>query len=374
MRIQRHLNILLAVCLFPLTVYATNSEVSDWKLKVAAEKANIRLEANVESPVVITLQEGAILESYGKEGEWFRVIMGPDEEGYSFIGYIHFEDVDVIEEKKSEESEFWDEEPDSFQGIGLRIKLSGGLNYFSSGDIGKGTQGFYDSRADYFSSAGYALDKRFKSFHTGFDISGDIIFFLKPQIGVGLGVGYIYARRIDFFQVSGENNFMDRHRSIPEITVIPIKLELFFSFPLNRLFSLSFSGGPALYLTEYTYFLSPNWKELSQIGQKANAKSLGFHGGIGLEVKLDQRAAFLIEGQGRYAKISNFMGKETKYRLVPPGEEVILKEEGTLYYMEDEKFPYLAIRDEVSSGSQAGKKAIFDLSGFCIRVGLIYKF
>jgi hypothetical protein len=168
--------------------------------------------------------------------------------------------------------------------------------------------------------------------------------------------------------------FLDRHRSVPEIRVFPIKLGLFFSLPIHQTFSLSFNGGTALYLTEYSYVLVPYWEDLNQIRQKANAKALGFHGGIGLEVKLNRRAAFLIEGQGRYAKISNFIGEESKYRIVPPGEEVILKENGTLFYIEDGKFPYLTIQNETSPGFLAGKKAIFDLSGFCIRLGLIYKF
>lgn len=168
--------------------------------------------------------------------------------------------------------------------------------------------------------------------------------------------------------------FLDRHRSVPEIRVFPIKLGLFFSLPIHQTFSLSFNGGTALYLTEYSYVLVPYWEDLNQIRQKANAKALGFHGGIGLEVKLNRRAAFLIEGQGRYAEISNFKGEETKYRWVPPGEELILKEKGTLYYLEEEKFPYLAFHEEAPSGLKASNKATFDLSGFCIRVGLIYKF
>jgi len=364
---------IIAGCLFPLTIYAIKG-APEWKLKVSVEKANIRFEANMESPVALEVLKGTILESYEREGKWFRVVMGPDEIGYSVIGYIHIGDVEVIEERIVKEVNFWEEEPVTFRGIGLRIKLSGGLNFFFDEDIDKGTRGFYNSRADFFSSAGYTLDKRIKPFQMGYDFSGDIIFYIKPHVGIGVGTGYIYARRTDFFNVFGKDIFLAKFGSTPEIRVLPFKLGLFFSLPIHRIFSFFFNGGTALYLTEYSYFLIPDWKDLYNISQKANANALGLHGGIGLEFKLNQRTALLIEGQGRYVKISNFNGEETKYRWVPPGKDVILKEKGTLYYLEDEKYPYLAILKESPSGFKTIKKATFDLSGFCLRAGLVYRF
>lgn len=374
MRRKGHFFILLVICLLPLNIIALNSNSSEWKLKISVEKANIRLEPDIKSPVVSTALKGTILESYEKVGEWFRVVLGPDEKGFTVIGYIHLSDVDIIREKTTKEPDFWGEEPEFFREIGLRIKLSGGLNYFFAGDIDKGIRGLYDSRADFLSSAGYTLDKRTESFHTGLDISGDVIFYIKPRLGIGLGAGFIRATGTNLLIVSGKDLIEEQKIGItPKISVVPIRLGLFFTLPIHRLFSISFNGGTALYLAEYTYSLATVWDDMNIIGQNANAKGLGFHGGIGLEVKLNQRASFIIEGQGRYAKISNFKGEEIEREKVAPNN-VYSVENGMLYYLEDEKYPYLAIRKEEPSGFKTIRKATFDLSGFSLQAGLIIKF
>ncbi len=380
MSIHHHLKILWIVCLFPLAVAVLNANASEWTLKISVEAAHIRLEPDMEGPVGATVAKGTILESYEREGEWFRVVYGPDEHGFSVIGYIHSGDVEIIREKITEEQDFWPEEPESFEGMGLTVKISGGFNYFDAGDVGKGAKGYYDIRAGHFSSAGYSLDERKRSFNNGFDLSGDVIFYLKPKIGIGLGSGYIYSTRTSFFIVSGKDIYLETFGSTSEIRAFPIRLSLYLSFPVHRLFTVSVSGGPTLYLTRFSYYLGPDWIDLNSVTQKATSNGLGFHGGIGLEVRLNRRAAFVVEGQGRYAKISNFKGKETKYLFVPTGpsgimgEERIWDEEGTLYYLEQGQQSYLAFFKEDPSGFTTAKKASFDLSGFSLRAGLIYRF
>jgi len=374
MKLKSYLKHIILVFIIPLALCPIYSDASEWKLKISVEKANIRLEPDIKSPVVSTALKGTILESYEKVGEWFRVVLGPDEKGFTVIGYIHLSDVDIIREKTTKEPDFWGEEPEFFREIGLRIKLSGGLNYFFAGDIDKGIRGLYDSMADFLSSAGYTLDKRTESFHTGLDISGDIIFYVKPRLGIGLGAGFIRATETNLLIVSGKDIIEEQKiGSTPTISVVPIRLGLFFTLPIHRLFSISFNGGTALYLAKYSYSLATVWDDMNIIGQNANAKGLGFHGGIGLEVKLNQRASFIIEGQGRYAKISNFKGEEIEREKVAPNN-VYSVENGMLYYLEDEKYPYLAIRKEEPSGFKTIRKATFDLSGFSLRAGLIIKF
>jgi hypothetical protein len=363
-----------------LAVSVLNANASEWTIRISVEKAHIRLKPDIASPVGATVLKGTILESYEKEGEWFRVIYGPDEHGFSVVGYIHSGDVEIIREKITEEQDFWPEEPESFEGMGLTLKLSGGFNYFNAGDVGDGTRGYYDMRAGHFSSSGYTLEEWKRPFNNGFDLSGDVIFYLKPKIGIGLGSGYIYSTRTSYFIVSGKDIYLEKFGSSSEIRAFPIRLSVYLSFPVHRLFTVSVSGGPALYLAEFTYYLGPDWIDLNSVTQKATSNGFGFHAGVGLEVRLNRRAAFVIEGQGRYAKISNFKGKETKYLYVPAepgsfaGEERIWDEEGTLYYLEQGKQSYLAFFKEDPSGFTTAKKASFDLSGFSLRAGLIYRF
>lgn len=378
-RRENRLFILLVVCFFLLNIYAFSMDSSRWELRIAVEKANILLEPDIKSAIVTTMPKKSILQSYEKAGEWFRVITA-DERGIVVIGYIHSSEVEIISEKIEEGLDYWKEEPDFFKGIGLSVKLTGGLNYFSGGDIDEGTRGLYDLAADYISSIGYTMERRTKPFHNGYGIMGDIIFNFSPKIGIGIGLGYIFATEESLLIFSkGDPSYSRNLESRPTISIVPIRLGLFFTLPLHRLFNVSFNGGTALYLTEYSYGMHHKIDDMEIIYHKANAKALGLHGGIGFEIILSPRAVFFIEGQGRYAKITNFKGttilrKDTYFRGSVSIKTIVSKKEGTLYYLEGNKYPSLAILEGEPSGYKTVRKAAFDFSGFTFQAGLRIKF
>ena len=379
MRRANRLFILLVVCFFLLNIYAFNMGSSRWELRIAVEKANILLEPDTESAVVTTMPKGSILQSYEKAGEWFRVIIGPDEEGFVVIGYVHSSAVEIMSEKLVQEPDFWEEETGFFQGIGLSVKLTLGMDYFSGGDIDEGTRGLYDLAADYISSIGYTVERRTKPFHNGYELMGDIIFNFSPKIGIGIGLGYIYATEKNFLIFSKKNTGPEGHLLMePRIDVVPIRLGLFFTLPLHRLFNVSFNGGTALYLTEYSYGMSHSREDMEKIYHNANAKDIGFHGGVGFEIIINPRTVFFIEGQGRYAKINDFKGtailKKDSYSYLMGFHTIVSKEEGMLYYLEGNKYPSLAILKGEPSGYKAVRKATFDFSGFSFQAGLRVKF
>ena len=99
MRLNNYLRSLLAICLFPLAIYAVNQEITEWKLKISVEKAFVRLKPDMNSPVESTVAKGTILQSHEKVEEWYRVVIGPDESGFVVIGYIHSDNVEIIAEK-----------------------------------------------------------------------------------------------------------------------------------------------------------------------------------------------------------------------------------------------------------------------------------
>ena len=373
MRRKNQLLILSIICLLLLHISVLNSSPSEWKLKVSAEKGNIRLKPDIDSPVESTVVKGTALDSHEKIGEWFRVIIGPDEKGFVVIGFIHSSDVEIISEKTTKEPDFWEEEPEFFKGIGLSNKLRGGLHYFVTGEIEKGTRGLFDAKANFLSSEGYILESRTNSLNKARDISVDIIFNITPQVGIGIGIGTIYASETSIITASGEDIWVRQYGSSPTITAVPIRLGLFFTLPVHRLFSVVFNGGATYYRTKYSYSLATDWLIKESIYHSARAKGLGFHGGIGLEINLNKRATFFIEGQGRYAKISNFKGS-SKLQWWEIYDYAFSIEEGTLYYLEDEKHSYLAILKEEPSGYRTVRKATFDFSGFSLRAGLRAKF
>jgi len=83
--------------------------------------------------------------------------------------------------------------------------------------------------------------------------------------------------------------------------------------------------------------------------------------------------AFLIEAQGRYAKISGFDGSE-KFSHEVSGWPTTSETKGTLFYVGGEKYPGLTFLSDGASGGQNIRKAVLDLSGISLLAGLGFRF
>jgi hypothetical protein len=350
---------------------------SEWELEVSTEKADVHLVPDTDSTVVITLPKGFLLKSYEKINEWFRIVIGPDEDGIVTIGYIQSQNVDVIREKIVQELDYWEEEPEFFKGIGLSVKLTGGPTFFSGGDIRKGDQGLYDAASDLVTSYGFVIEKRFNAFRSGFEVVADFVYNLTSRFGVGIGAGYVRLTQQSLLLFNEQNTVQawNQAGTAPKVTAYPIRLGVFFNFPLHRLVNLTLDSGAALYITEYTYSRHTNWFPIDLINHKANATGIGFHGGVGFEINFHRRAAFILEGRGRYAKISGFNGKgNIRKSVLPPFQYDDIEENGTLYYLEENGHPFLAFFEQEPTGYETVRKATLDLSGFIFQAGIKVKF
>jgi len=349
---------------------------SEWELEVKTEKANVHLVPDTDSAVVITLPKGFLLKSYEKINEWFRVIIGPDEDGIVTIGYIQSQNMDVIREKIIHELDYWEEEPEFFEGIGLSIKFTGGPVFFSGGDISKGTKGLYDAASNFVTSSGLAVERRFNAFGSGFEVVADFVYNFTPKFGVGISSGYMHLTQHSLLLFDEPDLFKKNQvGTTPKVTAYPIRLGVFFNFPLHRLVNLTLNSGAALYITKYSFTRPTNWNQLDLINHKANAIGIGFHGGVGFEVNFHPRAAFILECQGRYAKISGFKGKSNiKKSVLPPLQFDNIEENGTLYYLEENGHPFLAFFEQEPTGYETVRKATLDLSGFIFQAGIKVKF
>ncbi len=366
--------LILGLYVLQQNILALDGESTKWTLKIISEKADIRLTSEKESPVVATLVQGTILHSYEKTEEWFRIIIGPDESGFTIIGYLHSSEVEILEVKVDKEPDFWQEELEFFEGIGLSVRLSGGFTQFFGKEINDGADGLFGSLADYFIRSGYTLDTRTKNFHSAYDATGDIIYEIKPNVGVGLGLGIISGSKTSLLIVSGQDIYVEqKFAGTPRVRTVPIRLGLYLTLPIDRLFSLSFHAGPSLYFTKLSYFLGPDWKERESLIQIAHSRKLGIDGGIALNLEMNKRVALFIEGLGRYVKVSNFEGEEIRTRYVD-NQELTSVEEGTVYLLEDDNKLYFTVLKEAPPGIQNAKKVTFDLSGISLRIGLRVKF
>jgi opacity protein-like surface antigen len=368
--------ILLASGLLAFSIHAWSAQASEWTLRVSAANARVHQKPDAESPVVSVLPKGTTLKSFAKEGEWFRVIIEPEQKGLVIVGYLLSADVEVVEKKSAEEPELWEETTPEFRGVGLSVRLGGGFFFFGSGDIKPGVAGMFDQTEEILSSLDAVIEESNKvPLQSGYDIWGDFIYHLNSRIGAGL--------RFDYYKASSENTLRftldDPYEpytiwTLPDITALSISPEFYYSYPLSRLLTFIANGGPAVYFVEYRYgqkFITPAIEE--DVEQKVKATRFGFQGGIGLEFRLNPRATVFVETQGRYARISSLKGEEILFRSWYL-QIFSSKENGTLYYEEAGKYPSLVVLSDESAATRGVRKAVLDLSGVSLALGIRFKF
>jgi hypothetical protein len=74
-------------CLCILTL-GTLSVVRADSLRVMATRANIRLKPTTQSALLLSVSAGTVLEVVEKEGDWYAVILPPDSDGLTRVGYV----------------------------------------------------------------------------------------------------------------------------------------------------------------------------------------------------------------------------------------------------------------------------------------------
>jgi hypothetical protein len=261
----------------------------------------------------------------------------------------------------------------------LALKFSGGISYLLVGDINRGIQGYFDYAKDM--AIGLPLmpfrgDP--KPIHLGCDFQGDILISIKPKIWVGLGTGYIRCgntSEISYFQIKGSHKV--------RISAIPIRLGISYLLLGNETVRLFLNAGAGLYFADYKYDKLPIGTGELVLHQTANGKGFGLHGGLGGELKLTRRLAFILESQGRYAKVGGLRGT-MEYRILPRYVHV---EKGPLYFWESlvyvghegrfvGKYPQVYIRQEKPSGPYVTnvREAKIDLSGLSFMGGIKFYF
>lgn len=367
---------LIFILPFFTTGISAGQQALEWKLEVSVESAQIHLKPDVNSPVVATVPRGTILKSYVKEGEWFRVIPEPGQEGVVSIGYIAPSDVSILEEKTQKGADYWQPQAERFRGIGLTVKISGGMSTVARGDIDRGALGIFDSGVASLTAQGFTmLSKTTHQFRSRYTLGADIILRLSSRLGIGVGAEHMRTSS-EYYQQYGRNSIQTNTMgSNPNIDSIAIRLVLQYEFPFSKLLKAYVDGGPSLNLADYALgFSSPAGGEFEEtMVQDAKGRALGVWGGAGLEITLNNRVGFFLEAQGRYAKIENFKGSEFSEKWVNY-QSTSSRTEGSLYLLEGEAFPRLAILSDPAAAGQNARKVVFDLTGVSLMAGLKVRF
>jgi len=104
----------LLMIIFFLLVLVQITEAANFRIKIKAAGAEIRLKPSVESTLISDVPLGAILTSSEKFGDWYKVNLPPDQQGIVVSGYIHQNSVEVIEViDETPQQNIMKDEPDS---------------------------------------------------------------------------------------------------------------------------------------------------------------------------------------------------------------------------------------------------------------------
>ncbi len=206
-------------------------------------------------------------------------------------------------------------QPQTYQKSGMEfgLRLLGGGTYFlMQNDINDHLQGLNDKYNDDPSSS---ADSEFELINMGMDFSGEVFINFTPNIGIGIGAGYISAGKETSVEVFHDGMFgsIESLTYYPKFSAIPITFSLYFGIPLGSMVDVVLHGGAGYYLGtvnwEYTEESDGFMISSEEEGTwSAESNALGFHGGINFEFGFTRNFAFVIGAKGRYAKLTDLTG------------------------------------------------------------------
>ena len=416
MRIKTHKVCSLLVVLSLLFLSSAEAQEPIPKLKVVTEMANIRLNPDIGSAIIHQVPQGKIIETTGKQGEWFLVKI-EIEEGQEVSGYVHESTVIVVEgsppeiipapEKKEEitepekiteeekmeevkeeevkeevvKEEVKEEEPQIPEipeptperepsKPRVSLWLMGGGKHAVGGDLNSGSQGFVDYARDYNSiTEEFPIDK----LHLCYILGGELSFPIGSNFYLGIGVDYFEGEK-ESLLVLQESPLVEV-RTRPKLEAIPVRLTLSY-YPVP---SFYLKTGVEYYFAKCEYYYRyedhTHWKEWHG---KSKIQGSGVLGAVGLDLRVASWLSFVVEATGRIAKITGFEGSDTS--IDSDGLEYV--EQGTLYYYKThatggEDIPLLYIRLRKPSEDvliSDPRRAIIDYSGVSLKAGFIIRF
>lgn len=250
----------------------------------------------------------------------------------------------------------------------LKLRIFGGGDYLQGGDLNRGLQGWTDYWKANYNAQGYTQQTgSFNPINLGLNVGGDVILLLSQHWGFGMGTEYIMATKSSAltFQSATKEITWD---ILGKVQAMPAKLSLFYFIPVKDSLTIIFHAGAG-------YYSAKTRLESSQDSEyiiDASATGIGYHAGLGLEMKLFTGVHLFVEGAGRYASLSGFRGK-----VMITGDGGW---DGKLYYWEAkhtyiDNFGYIDLLVGPPSGPafKFVREAKIDFSGFSLRAGISIK-
>ncbi len=278
------------------------------------------------------------------------------------------------------------------------IKLSGGMSRLSDrGDLKKWFQGekaYFDwlgTQQNYTTKSNYPFkqDEPEGSF--------EIIFKPFNYIGVGLGLGYMKrswnsSAEINYNYGGNLGSEKIELSSKEELNVFPVTLSVIFSVPYKFLRGNVLAGG-GYYFTnlkfanESKYFWQnfpdkENYRHHYTSNLTTRAGGIGFHGGIGLEIKIISHLSFSIDAIFRSVILGDIKGELKWNEIVEwsgyKSENLGSEKNQTLWFgsfkVDENKFERALFSSEKPSLFEGARPFRFNLNGFYLKAGIIFSF
>ena len=360
------------------------------KLKVAAEQANLREKPDIGSAIVQMIPEGTVLQADGRDGEWYFVRYAL-EDGGVIGGFIHESLVEVLgeaapapapkapepapppgRERRPRTGGIGRIERPEFRSgsVPLEISFSAGAGPVAPRHLNDGTKGY----------AGYAgavlgLPAPDAPDTVGLAVAAgfELVYRASPRLAVGLGADWVRGAAGDELLFESETA-SETLVTKPAARAVPVKLIVRY-YPGAGFFV---RGGLGVYAVKaaylYRHVREDGWEQWK--GQ-ATGGGLGAEAALGGEWKVASRTLLFAEAGFRYARFGGLTG--TGVYANSTGDS--RTEPGTLYFFrrtapDGETYPLLFVLAEPPEGEDIvdARRAVLDLSGTAVRVGIRYRF
>lgn len=256
----------------------------------------------------------------------------------------------------------------------FEFKLTGGFTYMVIGDLNDHLVDWNKTRRRSIEGAGGTILKESQPLHWGGEFIGELLYNFDNSFTVSIGIGYIRGSHTDSAEtlldtVTGKNDHDTR------VSAVPVRIGGVYSIPISNKTRISLGTGLGYYCSKFEKFYRREPGDGYWINSDFSGKGggLGFDGTIGFEYSVSNNIALVVEGQGRYAKVSGISGSRDRIDSNGWSDSIV----GDYYTLEREREPGIwsrvfNIAEEAPSGEgiRNVRDGVIDLSGFTIRIGL----
>ena len=192
------------------------------------------------------------------------------------------------------------------------LKLSGGIGYFSVGELNS----TLESMSDYDYLMASNVSGRWEKMHGGMNFRLEAVYLINERLGIGLGGGFFRVSKEDKMHKEYSSS-LDREDETYTRTIgcVPLTLNIHYMVPLASTLNLSLSGGAGYYLTSFQFKtdlveLTPKvTNRRSEVFDPESKGTIGFQGSFGLEMMLTKNVGFFVVARGWYASITGLTGE-----------------------------------------------------------------